>query len=48
MRNLVIWSVAVFATAETAFSEEPKQPPKELTVDLGNGVKLEMVLNSGG
>ena len=32
MRNLVIWSVAVFATAETAFSEEPKQPPKELTV----------------
>ena len=34
--------------AGTAFGEEPKQPPKELTVDLGNGVKLEMVLIPAG
>ena len=34
--------------AGTAFSEEPKQPPKELTVDLGKGVKLEMVLIPAG
>jgi formylglycine-generating enzyme required for sulfatase activity len=34
--------------AETAFGQEPKQPPKELTVDLGNGVKLEMVLIPAG
>ena len=27
--------------AATAFSEESKQPPKQLTVDLGGGVKLE-------
>jgi formylglycine-generating enzyme required for sulfatase activity len=34
--------------AGTTFGEEPKQPPKELTVDLGNGVKLEMVLIPAG
>ena len=42
MRNLVIWSVVLFAMAGTAFSENPKQPPKEVTVDLGKGVKLEI------
>jgi formylglycine-generating enzyme required for sulfatase activity len=48
MRNFVIWSVVLFTMSGTAFSEEPKQPPKELTVDLGKGVKLEMVLIPAG
>jgi formylglycine-generating enzyme required for sulfatase activity len=34
--------------AGNVFSEEPKQPPKELAVDVGNGVKLEMVLIRAG
>jgi formylglycine-generating enzyme required for sulfatase activity len=34
--------------AGTALSEESKQAPKELTVDLGKGVKLEMVLIPAG
>jgi formylglycine-generating enzyme required for sulfatase activity len=34
--------------AGTAFSKEPKQPPKELTVDLGHGAKLELVLIPAG
>ena len=41
MKNVVIGCVVLFTMAGTAFSEEPKQPPKELTVDLGKGVKLE-------
>ncbi len=48
MRNFVIWSVVFLAMARNAYSEEPKQPPKELTVDLGGGVKLEMVLIPAG
>ena len=48
MRNFVTWSIMVLAMAGTAFSEEPKQPPKELAVDLGGGVKLEMVLIPAG
>ena len=38
MRNFVIGCIVLFAMAGTAFGEEPKQPPKELTVDLGKGV----------
>jgi hypothetical protein len=38
--NFVISPVLLLALVGNAFSEEPKQPPKELTVDLGNGVKL--------
>ena len=34
--------------AETTFSEEPKRPLKELAVDVGGGVKLEMVLIPAG
>ena len=48
MRTFVTWSVTVLAMAGTAFSEEPQQPPKELTVDLGKGVKLDMVLIPAG
>ena len=48
MRNFVIWSILLFAMAGNARGEEPKQPPKQLTVDLGKGVKLEMVLIPAG
>ena len=44
MRNFVIWCVVVLAMAGTAFGET-KEPPKELAVDLGGGVKLEIVLS---
>ena len=47
MRNFVIGCIVLLAMAGTAFSET-KEPPKELTVDLGGGVKLEMVLIPGG
>ena len=47
MRNFVVGCIVLFATAGTAFSET-KEPPKELAVDLGNGVKLEMVLIPAG
>ena len=47
MRNCVIWCVVLLAMAGTAFSET-KEPPKELTVDLGGGVKMEMVLIPAG
>ncbi|MGO8744610.1 MAG: formylglycine-generating enzyme family protein, partial [Thermoguttaceae bacterium] len=39
-----MWSVVLLAVAGTAFCEEPKQLPEELTVDLGGGVKMELVL----
>ncbi|MGO8744969.1 MAG: formylglycine-generating enzyme family protein [Thermoguttaceae bacterium] len=48
MKNFVIWSVVLIAMAGTTFSENPKQPPKELAVDLGKGVKLKMVLIPAG
>jgi formylglycine-generating enzyme required for sulfatase activity len=48
MKTFVVSSVVLFAVAETAFSEESKQPPKQLTVDLGGGVKMEMVLIPAG
>ena len=47
MRNFVTGCIVLFAMAGTAFSET-KEPPKELTVDLGKGVKLEMVLIPAG
>jgi formylglycine-generating enzyme required for sulfatase activity len=43
MRNFVIGCIVLFTTAGTAFSET-KEPPKKLAVDLGGGVKMEMVL----
>ena len=48
MRNFVIGYIVLFTMAGTAFGEEPKQPPKELTVDLGKGTKLELVLIPAG
>ena len=47
MRNLVIGWIVLFTMAGTAFSET-KEPPKELAVDLGGGVKLTMVLIPAG
>jgi formylglycine-generating enzyme required for sulfatase activity len=43
-----VTAVAEIRKLGTRVSEEPKQPPKELTVDLGKGVKLEMVLIPAG
>jgi formylglycine-generating enzyme required for sulfatase activity len=47
MRNGLIWCVVFLAMAGTAFSET-KEPPKKLAVDLGGGVKMEMVLIPAG
>jgi formylglycine-generating enzyme required for sulfatase activity len=47
MRNFVIWCVVLLGIAGTAFCET-KGPPKKLAVDLGKGVKLEMVLIPAG
>jgi len=47
MRKFAIWCVMLLAMAGTAFSET-KEPSKELAVDLGKGVKLEMVLIPAG
>ena len=43
MRNVAIGCLVLFTMAGTAFSET-KEPPKTLTVDLGGGVKLDLVL----
>jgi formylglycine-generating enzyme required for sulfatase activity len=47
MKNLVIGCIVLFTTAGTAFSET-KEPPKKLAVDLGGGVKMEMILIPSG
>ena len=47
MRNFVIWCVVLLTMAGTAFSDT-KEPPKKLAVDLGGGVKMEMVLIPAG
>ena len=47
MRHLVVGCVVLFTMAGTAFSET-KEPPKKLSVDLGSGVKMEMVLIPSG
>ena len=57
MRNWLIWSVVILAALGTAPSKGAEQPakvvagkglPKELTVDLGGGVKMEFVLIPAG
>jgi len=47
MRYFVIGCIVLFTTAGSAFSAT-KEPPTELTVDLGKGVKLELVLIPAG
>ncbi len=47
MRNFAIGCLVLFTMAGTAFSET-KEPPKELAVDLGGGVKLDLVLIPAG
>ena len=47
MRNFVIGCIVLFTTAGTAFSET-KEPPKKLAVDLGGGVKMELVFIPSG
>ena len=47
MRNCLIWCVVLLAMAGTAFSQT-KEPPKKLAVDLGKGVKMELVLIPAG
>jgi formylglycine-generating enzyme required for sulfatase activity len=56
MRNVVIWSVVLLVMTGSACDKDyrppktswPKGVPKELALDLGNGVKLEMVLIPAG
>jgi formylglycine-generating enzyme required for sulfatase activity len=47
MRNVVIGCFVLIAMAGTAFSQT-EEPPKELAVDLGGGVKLDLVLIPAG
>ncbi len=54
MRNVVIGCIVLFTIAGTACNKESGaggrtiSPPKELTVDLGEGVTMEMVLIPAG
>ncbi len=45
---VVVGSLAVATAAEPKTDGKAKSPPKELTVDLGKGVKLELVLIPAG
>ncbi len=47
MRHFVVGCIMLFTMAGTAFSEK-KESPKKLSVDLGGGVKMEMVLIPSG
>jgi len=47
MRNCAIWCAVLLAMAGTAFSET-KESPKEFAVELGGGVKLDLVLVPAG
>ncbi len=47
MRIFAIWSIALLAMAGTA-SSKTENRPQELTLQLGGGVKLEMVLIPAG
>jgi formylglycine-generating enzyme required for sulfatase activity len=48
MRNFVMGCSVLFTMSGIAFGEEPKQPPKEVAVDLGGEVKLDLVLIPAG
>jgi formylglycine-generating enzyme required for sulfatase activity len=45
---LAVGGIAVATAAEPKTEGKTKSPPKELTVDLGKGIKLEMVLIPAG
>ena len=45
---VVVGSLAVATAAEPKTDGKTKSPPKELTVDIGKGIKLEMVLIPAG
>ncbi len=45
---VVVGSLAVATAAEPKTDGKAKSPPKELTVDLGKGIKLELVLIPAG
>jgi formylglycine-generating enzyme required for sulfatase activity len=47
MRNFVIGCIVLFTMVGTAFCET-KEPPKKLAVDLGGGVKMELVFIPSG
>jgi formylglycine-generating enzyme required for sulfatase activity len=47
LRNFVIGYIVLFSTAGTAFSAT-NEPPKKLVIDLGGGLKLQMVLVPAG
>ncbi len=47
MRNFVIGCIVLFTMAGTAFGET-KEPPKKLAVDLGGGMKMELVFIPSG
>ena len=47
MRNFVVGCIVLFAMVGSAFSET-KEPPKKAAVDLGGGVKMELVLIPAG
>jgi formylglycine-generating enzyme required for sulfatase activity len=47
MRNVVVAWIVLFTMAGSAFGET-KEPPKRLAVDLGGGVKMELVLIPAG
>ena len=48
MRHLVIWSVAILAMAGNAFGLELKKNLKDISIDLGGGVKMELVFIPAG
>jgi formylglycine-generating enzyme required for sulfatase activity len=48
VRIFVVGCIVLFAIAGSAFGEEPRQPQKEIAVDLGGNVNLKMVLIPAG
>ena len=45
---LAVGHLAIAAAAEPKEAGKAKSPPKELTIDLGKGVKLDLVLIPAG
>jgi formylglycine-generating enzyme required for sulfatase activity len=47
MKICLSWCIVIIAITEAAFSDT-KDPPKELLVDLGDDVKMELILIPAG